>query len=102
MYYYVGGMPVAVLAHVEQRGLKEVRTIQNQVLQDYRRDFSKHAPAREVPRINLVWDSIPAQLAKENKKYVYGAVKKSARAKTESCLLSMRKRFRLCSCNRAG
>lgn len=79
-YYYVGGMPAAVLAHVEQRGLKEVRTIQNQVLQDYRRDFSKHAPAREVPRINLVWDSIPAQLAKENKKYVYGAVKKSARA----------------------
>ena len=73
-------MPAAVLAHVEQRGLKEVRTIQNQVLQDYRRDFSKHAPAREVPRINLVWDSIPAQLAKENKKYVYGAVKKSARA----------------------
>lgn len=79
-FYYVGGMPAAVLAHVEQRGLKEVRTIQNQVLQDYRRDFSKHAPAREVPRINLVWDSIPAQLAKENKKYVYGAVKKSARA----------------------
>lgn len=79
-YYYVGGMPAAVLAHVEQRGLKEVRTIQNQVLQDYRRDFSKHAPAREIPRINLVWDSIPAQLAKENKKYVYGAVKKSARA----------------------
>lgn len=79
-YYYVGGMPAAVLAHVEQRGLKEVRTIQNQVLQDYRRDFSKHAPAREVPRINLVWDSIPAQLAKENKKYVYGVVKKSARA----------------------
>lgn len=79
-YYYVGGMPAAVLAYVEQRGLKEVRTIQNQVLQDYRRDFSKHAPAREVPRINLVWDSIPAQLAKENKKYVYGAVKKSARA----------------------
>lgn len=79
-YYYVGGMPAAVLAHVEQRGLKEVRTIQNQVLQDYRRDFSKYAPAREVPRINLVWDSIPAQLAKENKKYVYGAVKKSARA----------------------
>lgn len=79
-YYYVGGMPAAVLAHVEQKGLKEVRTIQKQILRDYRRDFSKHAPAREVPRINLVWDSIPAQLARENKKFVYGAVKKSARA----------------------
>ncbi len=79
-YYYVGGMPAAVLAHVEQKGLKEVRAIQKQILRDYRRDFSKHAPAREVPRINLVWDSIPAQLARENKKFVYGAVKKSARA----------------------
>jgi uncharacterized protein len=79
-YYYVGGMPAAVLAHVEQKGLLEVRRIQNQILKDYRRDFSKHAPAREVPRINMVWDNIPSQLAKENKKYIYGAVKKSARA----------------------
>ena len=79
-YYYVGGMPAAVLAHVEQKGLQEVRTIQKQIIQDYRRDFSKHAPSREVPRINMVWDSIPAQLAKENKKFIYGAVKKSARA----------------------
>lgn len=79
-YYYVGGMPAAVLAHVEQRGLKEIREIQQQIITDYRRDFSKHAPEREVPRINMVWDSIPAQLAKENKKFVYGAVKKSARA----------------------
>ncbi len=79
-YYYVGGMPAAVLAHVEQKGLQEVRTIQKQIIQDYRRDFSKHAPSREVPRINMVWDSIPAQLAKENKKFIYGAVKKSTRA----------------------
>ena len=79
-YYYVGGMPAAVLAHVEQKGLQEVRRIQQQIITDYRRDFSKHAPAREVPRINMVWDSIPAQLAKENKKFIYGAVKKSARA----------------------
>lgn len=79
-YYYVGGMPAAVLAHVEQRGLKEIREIQQQIITDYRRNFSKHAPEREVPRINMVWDSIPAQLAKENKKFVYGAVKKSARA----------------------
>ena len=79
-YYYVGGMPAAVLAHIEHRGLKEIREIQQQIITDYRRDFSKHAPEREVPRINMVWDSIPAQLAKENKKFVYGAVKKSARA----------------------
>lgn len=79
-YYYVGGMPAAVLAHVEQRGLSVVRKIQTQIIADYRRDFSKHAPEREVPRINMVWDSIPAQLAKENKKFIYGAVRKSARA----------------------
>ncbi len=79
-YYYVGGMPAAVLAHVKNSGLQEVRRIQKQILADYRRDFSKHAPAREVPRINMVWDSIPAQLGKENKKFVYGAVKRSARA----------------------
>ena len=79
-YYYVGGMPAAVLAFVQQKGVNEVRSIQQQIVQDYRRDFSKHAPEREVPRINMVWDSIPAQLAKENKKFVYGAVKKSARS----------------------
>lgn len=79
-YYYVGGMPAAVLAFVQQKGVNEVRSIQQQIVQDYRRDFSKHAPEREVPRINMVWDSIPAQLTKENKKFVYGAVKKSARA----------------------
>lgn len=79
-YYYVGGMPAAVLAFTEQGGLQEVRRIQQQILTDYRRDFSKHAPEREIPRINMVWDSIPAQLAKENKKFIYGAVRKSARA----------------------
>lgn len=79
-YYYVGGMPAAVLAYAEGRGLAEVRRLQRQVLADYRRDFSKHAPSAEVPRINMVWDSIPAQLARENKKFVYGAVRKSSRA----------------------
>lgn len=73
-------MPAAVSAYVLNKGLQEVRTIQKQILADYRRNFSKHAHAREVPRINLVWDSIPAQLAKENKKFIYGAVRKSGRA----------------------
>lgn len=79
-YYYVGGMPAAVLAYAEKRGLQEVRRIQQQIVADYQRDFSKHAPINEVPRINMVWESIPSQLAKENKKFIYGAVKKSARA----------------------
>ncbi len=79
-YYYVGGMPAAVFAYSQHEGLQAVRRIQEQIIRDYRRDFSKHAPAKEVPRINMVWDSIPAQLAKENKKFIYGALKKSARA----------------------
>lgn len=79
-YYYVGGMPAAVMAFCGNEGLGEVRSIQQQIINDYRRDFSKHAPVNVVPRINMVWDSIPSQLAKENKKFVYGAVKKSSRA----------------------
>lgn len=79
-YYYVGGMPAAVLEFAEHKNLQEVRSIQKQILFDYRRDFSKHTPEHEVARINMVWDSIPAQLAKENKKFVFGAIKKGARA----------------------
>lgn len=79
-YYYVGGMPAAVMAFCERGSLEEVRAIQQQIVSDYRRDFSRHAPVKVVPRINMVWDSIPSQLAKENKKFVYGAVKKSSRA----------------------
>jgi len=80
LYYYVGGMPAAVQAFANGKGLQEIRNIQLQILFDYKRDFSKHAPVREVPRINMVWDSIPSQLAKENKKFIYGAMKKGARA----------------------
>ena len=79
-YYYVGGMPAAVKEFVESKNLEEVRNIQKQILFDYQRDFSKHAPAQEVPRINMVWDSIPSQLAKENKKFIFGALRKGARA----------------------
>ena len=80
LYYYVGGMPAAVLAYIEGNGLNAVRRVQRQILADYRRDFSKHAPVNEVPRINMVWDSIPSQLARENKKFTYGTLKKGARA----------------------
>ena len=80
-YYYVGGMPAVVREYVETQDLLMVREIQNQILADYKRDFSKHVPKEILPKVNLVWDSIPAQLAKENKKFVYGAVKKGGRAK---------------------
>lgn len=79
-YYYVGGMPAAVREFVESKDLEEIRSIQKQILFDYQRDFSKHSPMQEVPRINMVWESIPAQLAKENKKFIFGALKKGARA----------------------
>lgn len=79
-YYYVGGMPEAVKTYIEGRGFQAVRTVQNNILLAYRRDFSKHAPSREIPRINMVWDSVPSQLAKDNKKFIYGALKKGGRA----------------------
>lgn len=79
-YYYVGGMPAAVLEYSQSKNLQEVRNIQKQILFDYQRDFSKHAPSQEVPRINMVWESIPSQLAKENKKFIFGVLKKGARA----------------------
>lgn len=79
-YYYVGGMPEAVLKYVETEALQEVRNIQNEILRGYDMDFSKHAPKEQVPRIRMVWQSIPSQLFKENKKFIYGALKKGARA----------------------
>ncbi len=79
-YYYVGGMPAVVLSYSENKNTHKVREIQRQILSDYEQDFSKHAPYNEVPRIKMVWNSIPSQLAKENKKFIYGAIKKGARA----------------------
>lgn len=80
-YYYVGGMPAAVVSFVAENNLDKVRTIQKAILEAYERDFSKHAPAIEVPRIRMVWHSIPTQLAKENRKFIYGAVREGSRAK---------------------
>lgn len=80
-YYYVGGMPEAVAGYIEGKGLNAVRKIHKDILAGYRKDFSKHAPKREVPRIEMVWDSLPSHLAKENKKLIYGAIRKGARAK---------------------
>ena len=80
-YYYVGGMPEAVAGYIAGKGLKTVRQIQKDILAGYRRDFSKHAPNKDVPRIEMVWDSLPSHLAKENKKFIYGALRKGGRAK---------------------
>ena len=80
-YYYVGGMPEVVGAYFEKNDLNEVRTIQNRILSDYEQDFSKHIPPSLISKVQLVWNSIPSQLAKENKKFIYGAIKKGGRAK---------------------
>lgn len=79
-YYYVGGMPAVVQAYAERHQLQEVRQLQKKILSAYEQDFSKHAPSSEVPRIRMVWQSIPSQLSKENKKFIYGAMKKGSRA----------------------
>ncbi|GHU09471.1 ATPase [Betaproteobacteria bacterium] len=80
-YFYIGGMPEVVAHFAEHRDWKKARQLQNKILKTYRSDFSKHAPKEIVPRINLVWDSLPSQLAKENKKFIYGVIKEGARAK---------------------
>ena len=80
-YYYVGGMPEVVQAFADNRDFNGVRTIQRRILSAYEQDFSKHAPNEAVPRIRMLWNSIPAQLTKENKKFIYGLIKEGARAK---------------------
>lgn len=80
-YFYVGGMPEVVSLFSETRDWELVRKTQLQILNSYESDFSKHAPLEIVPRIRMVWQSIPAQLAKENKKFIFGVLREGARAK---------------------
>ncbi len=80
-YYYVGGMPEAVQSFAENKDFNEVREIQRRILMAHEQDFSKHAPNEIVPRLRMIWNSIPSQLAKENKKFIYGLVREGARAK---------------------
>lgn len=80
-YYFIGGMPEAVQSFAENKDFNEVREIQKRILAAYEQDFSKHAPIEIVPKIRMVWNSIPSQLAKENKKFIYGLVREGARAK---------------------
>lgn len=79
-YYFVGGMPEAVKTYVERGDIWEVRSIHSKIIDAYRNDMSKHAPKQQVQRINMVWNSIPSQLARDNKKFIYGALRKGARA----------------------
>lgn len=80
-YFYVGGMPEVVKYYIDTQDLKGTRELQESILSDYRDDFSKHAPSSILPKINAVYNSIPAQLSKENKKFIYGLIKTGARAK---------------------
>lgn len=80
-YYFIGGMPEAVSSFIESKDFEEVRYLQNQIIEMYEDDFGKHTDANDLPRIRMVWNSIPMQLAKENKKFFFGQIKKGARAK---------------------
>jgi uncharacterized protein len=81
LYYFIGGMPEAVNSYIQQGDLREVRAIQEKILLGYENDFSKYAPIEIVPKIRLVWHTLISQLARENRKFMYGQIKKGARAK---------------------
>ena len=80
-YYFVGGMPEAVQSFAESKDFNEVRAIHKRILAAYEQDFSKHAPNEIVPKIRMLWNSIPSQLARENKKFIYGLVREGGRAR---------------------
>ena len=80
-YYFVGGMPEAVKCYAEKRNPEEVRQIHREVIDSYVLDFAKHAPTSDIPKLSLIWNSLPAHLARENRKFIFRAVKKGARAR---------------------
>ena len=79
-YMYVGGMPEAVKYFAEHKNYKDIRNIQNEIIHQYAGDFGKHIPSKDIPRVHMVWNGIPMQLAKENKKFFFGKIKKGARS----------------------
>jgi predicted AAA+ superfamily ATPase len=87
-YYFVGGMPEAVQAFVNNRDLVEVREIQRTIVRNYAADFSKHIGASDIPKVGLLWDSVPAQLGREKKKFIYSDLKHGARARDYENALS--------------
>jgi len=80
-YQVCGGMPAAATAMLEKRGVQQVEEILQAILTAYSLDFAKHAPAKDIPRIAAIWNSIPSQLARENRKFVYKLIKTGARAR---------------------
>jgi predicted AAA+ superfamily ATPase len=80
-YYFVGGMPEAVKCFSETGEAREIRVIQQEIIKSYVLDFAKHAPAPDIPKLTIIWESIPKHLAKENKKFIFSAVKKGARSR---------------------
>lgn len=95
-YYYIGGMPEVVADFAENSDYGRARDIQKRILDAYEQDLSKHAPVQIIPRIRMIWNSIPAQISKENKKYIYGIIKEGARAKDFELALMW-----LCDCGLA-
>src|SRR5690606_12680951 len=87
-YYFVGGMPDAVSTFIATKNHTETRAVQTRILTAYEQDFSKHAPHEIVPRIRMLWNAIPAQLAKDNKKFIYGIIRQGARAKDYELAMS--------------
>lgn len=81
LYYFIGGMPEVVANYLENKDLETVRTLQQKIVIGYENDFAKYAPNEIVPKIKLVWNSLISQLAKENRKFIYGQIKKGSRAK---------------------
>lgn len=80
-YYFVGGMPEVVRYFSETKDIHKVREIQKEIMNSYVLDFAKHAPAQDIPKLSLIWESIPGQLGKENKKFIFSALKQTARAR---------------------
>ncbi len=80
-YFYIGGMPEVVQRFVDNKDFVEIRNVQNKILETYENDFSKHLSTSDISKTRMLWDNIPSQFAKENKKFIYGLIKKGARAK---------------------
>lgn len=80
-YYFIGGMPEVVQNYIDEKDLNSVREIQNKILRGYENDFAKYAPNDVIPKIKMVWNALMSQLAKENRKFIYGQIKKGLRAK---------------------
>lgn len=97
MYYVIGGMPEAVQVWIEDGDIKEVDRVLSDILDSYENDFGKHAPITDVPKIRLIWESLPSQLARENKKFLYSAVKPGARAREYENALNWLKNANLVS-----